>query len=85
MPEVAWGSKLTTGRVDLTGGDREVRGLGESVSAGHSLRRQNYSFVAATQPVAANTELHLKRVIMAVVTAVALDLATFATIASLIR
>ena len=55
------------------------------MSAGHSLRRQNYSFVAATQPVAANTELHLKRVIMAVVTAVALDLATFAAISSLIR
>jgi len=56
------------------------------MSAGHSLRRQNYSFVAITPPVAAtNTEMHLKRVIMAVVTAVALDLATFATIASLIH
>jgi hypothetical protein len=56
------------------------------MSAGHSLRRQNYSFVAATQPViVANTEMHLKRVVMAVVTAVALDLATFATIASIIR
>ena len=55
------------------------------MSAGHSLRRQNYSFVAVTQPVAANTELHLKRVIMAVITAVALDLATFAAISSLIR
>ena len=55
------------------------------MSAGHSLRRQNYSFVTITEPVAVNTELHLKRVIMAIVTAVALDLATFATIASLIR
>ena len=55
------------------------------MSAGHSLRRQNYSFVAITPPVVADTELHFKRVIMAVVTAVALDLATFATIASLIR
>jgi hypothetical protein len=55
------------------------------LSAGHSLRRQNYSFVAITEPVAANTELHLKRVVMAVVTAVALDLATFASIAALIR
>jgi hypothetical protein len=59
--------------------------MGDALSAGHSLRRQNYSFVAATQPVVANTEMHLKRVVMAVVTAVALDLATFATIASFIR
>ena len=64
----------------------EARGYrGTRMSAGHSLRRQNYSFVTITQPVAANTELHFKRVVMAVVTAVALDLATFATIASLIR
>lgn len=71
----------------LTGGDRRGEGLqGDAMSAGHSLRRQNYSFVTITQPVvAANTELHLKRVVMAVVTAVALDLATFATIASLIH
>jgi hypothetical protein len=55
------------------------------LSAGHSLRRQNYSFVTVTPQVVANTEMHLKRVIMAVVTAVALDLATFAIIASLIR
>jgi len=49
------------------------------------MRRQNYSFVAITPPVVANTELHPRRVIMAVVTAIALDVATFATIASLIR
>ena len=55
------------------------------MSAGHSLRRQNYSFVAITPPVAANTEMHPRRVIMAVITALALDLATFATIAALIR
>ena len=55
------------------------------MSAGHSLRRQNYSFVAITPPVVADTQMHLKRVIMAVVTAVALDIATFATIATLIR
>ena len=55
------------------------------MSSGHSLRRQNYSFVAMTEPVAVNTELHLKRVIMAVVTAVALDLATFASSAALIH
>jgi hypothetical protein len=64
----------------------EARGYrGTRMSAGHSLRRQNYSFVAITPPVVANTEMHVKRVIMAVITAVALDLATFATIASLIR
>ena len=64
----------------------EARGYrGTRMSAGHSMRRQNYSFVAITPPVAANTELHPKRVIMAVITAVALDLATFATIASLVR
>jgi hypothetical protein len=56
------------------------------MSAGHSLRRQNYSFVAITPPVAAaNTEMHPKRVVMAVITALVLDLATFATIASLIH
>jgi len=55
------------------------------MSAGHSLRRQNYSFVAITTPVVADTKMHPKRLIIAVVTAVALDLATFATIASLIR
>ena len=78
---------MTSGRVGASPvGIGEARGYrGTRMSAGHSLRRQNYSFVAATQPVVANTELHLKRVIMAVVTAVALDLATFATIASLIR
>ena len=55
------------------------------MSAGQSLRRQNYSFVAITPPVATNTEMHPRRVIMAVITALALDLATFATIAALIR
>jgi hypothetical protein len=55
------------------------------MSAGHSLRRQNYSFVTVTPPVVANTEMHVKRVIMAIITAAVLDLATFAIIASLIR
>ena len=55
------------------------------MSAGHSLRRQNYSFVTVTPSVAASTQMHPRRVIMAVVTAFALDLATFAIIASLIR
>jgi hypothetical protein len=56
------------------------------LSAGHSLRRQNYSFVAITEPVAAaDTAMHPKRVIMAVITAVALDLATFAVILSFVH
>ena len=55
------------------------------MSAGHSLRRQNYSFVTITPAVVPNTAMHTKRVIMAVITAVALDLATFATLSSLIR
>ena len=55
------------------------------MSAGHSLRRQNYSFVTVTPSAVPNTEIHAKRVIMAVITALALDLATFATISSLIR
>ena len=78
---------MTSGRVGASPvGIGEARGYrGTRMSAGHSMRRQNYSFVAITPPVAANTELHPKRVIMAVITAVALDLATFATIASLVR
>ena len=79
---------MTSGRVGASpvgiGGARGCRGT--RMSAGHSLRRQNYSFVAITPPVAAaNTEMHPKRVIMAVITALVLDLATFATIASFIR
>jgi len=67
-------------------GDRRGEGLqGDRMSAGHSLRRQNYSFVTVTPSVVPNTEIHAKRVIMAVITAVALDLATFATLSSLIR
>jgi hypothetical protein len=55
------------------------------VSAGHSLRRQNYSFVTVTPPAVASTPaLRAMRVILAVATAVALDVATFAAIATLI-
>jgi len=63
------------------------------VSAGHSLRRQNYSFVTVTPPVVSSTPaiqvsstpaIHAMRVVLAVITAVALDLATFATISALI-
>jgi hypothetical protein len=78
---------MTSGRVGASPvGIGEARGYrGTRMSAGHSLRRQNYSFVTTTAPVVVNTEMHLKRVIMAVITAVALDLATFATISSLVR
>lgn len=63
----------------------EARGLGEVVSAGHSLRRQNYSFVTITPPVASTSPvMHGMRVVVAIVTAVVLDLATFATISTLI-
>jgi hypothetical protein len=57
------------------------------MSAGHSLRRQNYSFLTITPPVVShNTSpaTHFMRVVVAVTTAVALDLATFATISTLI-
>jgi hypothetical protein len=56
------------------------------MSAGHSLRRQNYSFVTITPPVlhSASPAMHFMRVVVAVTTAVALDLATFATISTLI-
>ena len=56
------------------------------MSAGHSLRRQNYSFVTISAPAAshtASTAVKLMRVVVAVVSAVALDLATFATISML--
>ena len=52
------------------------------MSAGHSLRRQNYSFVTITPPATHTTPSdHFVRVFVAVVTAIALTFATFATIA----
>lgn len=56
------------------------------MSAGHSLRRQNYSFVTVT-PVSSHTDsaaTHFMRAIVVVVSAAALDIATFATISMLI-
>jgi hypothetical protein len=55
------------------------------MSAGHSLRRQNYSFVTIT-PVATHSTSspHVARVILAIDSAVALDIATFATITMLL-
>lgn len=57
------------------------------MSAGHSLRRQNYAFVTITPPLAshgASPAMHLMRVALAVVSAIALDIATFATLSMLI-
>jgi len=56
------------------------------VSAGHSLRRQNYNFVTVTPPTtshSASAAMHYMRILTAVVLAVALDVATFATISTL--
>jgi hypothetical protein len=68
----------------------EARDLGEIMSAGHSLRRQNYSFVTITPPTTARTErtasaaMHHMRIVIAVVLAVVLDVATFATVTTLL-
>ena len=56
------------------------------MSAGHSLRRQNYAFVSLTPPMESHTTTpaHPMRVVLAFVSAVALTLATFATVSMLI-
>ena len=55
------------------------------MSAGHSLRRQNYSFVGTIPPVThASSSTHFPRVIVAMVSAAALELATLATLMVLI-
>jgi hypothetical protein len=55
------------------------------MSAGHSLRRQNYSFVAVTPPIMnTSSSTHFPRVIVAIVSAAALELATLATLMVLI-
>lgn len=57
------------------------------MSAGHSLRRQNYSFVTIPPPIASastSTATHLVRLLVTVVSAGALDIAIFATISMLI-
>ncbi len=57
------------------------------MSAGHSLRRQNYSFVTLTPPVASDDvtpAMHVMRILVGVATAVALTIVTFATISTLI-
>jgi hypothetical protein len=55
------------------------------MSAGHSLRRQNYSFVGVTPPVThATSSTRFPRIVVAVVSAAALELATLATLMMLI-
>ena len=61
------------------------RARGKVMSAGHSLRRQNYSFPSITPPTPHTTsELHHMRVVLAVVIALALNFATVAYISMLI-
>jgi hypothetical protein len=57
------------------------------MSAGHSQRRQNYTFVTLTPPAASHRStpaIHHMRVLIAVVGAIALDLATFTTLSMII-
>jgi hypothetical protein len=56
------------------------------MSAGQSLRRQNYSFPSITPPTTPHTasELHHMRVVLAVVIAVVLNFASVASISMLI-
>ena len=60
------------------------------MSAGHSLRRQNYNFVTLAPVVApsgtareTSWTAHGTRIAVAIVLAIVLDVATFATITSL--
>jgi hypothetical protein len=66
----------------------EARARGKVMSAGHSLRRQNYSFVGVTPPVVQITHTtsstRFPRIVVAVVSAAALELATLATLMMLI-
>ena len=66
-------------------------GKGEAVSAGQAIRRQNFSFMSVTPPVASHSAsdtathaMHYMRIVLAVVSAAALELATFATVSMLI-
>jgi len=57
------------------------------MSAGHSLRRQNYAFVTLTPPIQSHTTtpaMHKMRVVLAFVSAIALTLATFASVSMLV-
>lgn len=54
------------------------------MSAGQSLRRQNYSFPSITPTPDTASELHHMRVVLAVVIAVVLNFASVASISMLI-
>ncbi|HJW49030.1 MAG TPA: hypothetical protein VJ726_06410 [Candidatus Limnocylindria bacterium] len=55
------------------------------MSAGHSLRRQNYSFPSVTpQTPDTTSEMHHMRVVLAVVIALVVNFATVASISMLI-
>ena len=56
------------------------------MSAGHSLRRQNYSYLPPLAPHVGHTTNpdHHLRTFVVIVSAIALDLATFATVAMFI-
>lgn len=56
------------------------------MSAGHSLRRQNYSFVTIPPPTTPHTSgaMHFVRIVVLVVSALALDIATFMSISMLL-
>jgi hypothetical protein len=63
----------------------EVRARGKVMSAGHSMRRQNYSFPSITPPTPHTaSEMHHMRVVVAVLTAVALNIATLASVSMLV-
>ena len=64
----------------------EARARGKVMSAGQSLRRQNYSFPSMTpSPTPPTpTELHHMRVVLAVVIAVVLNFASVASISMLV-
>jgi hypothetical protein len=60
------------------------------MSAGQAIRRQNFSFMTVTPPAASHSvsasthAMHYMRIVLAVVSAAALELATFATVSMLI-
>jgi len=61
------------------------------MSAGQAIRRQNFSFMTVTPPVASDSAsetatyaMHYARIVLAVVSAAALELGTFATVSMLV-
>lgn len=75
--QAGWASPMRIG---------EARARGKVMSAGHSLRRQNYSFpVTVTPPTPhASGPTHFMRIAVAVATAAALNIALVASVSVLI-